>query len=220
MRIRGSFDIKLEHLNNDLIRMGGLIEEAIANAFRALRDGDKKLAELVVKNDNVIDEMEKDIESQSLSIMLREQPVAGDLRRVSTALKMVTDMERIGDNAADIAEISLSSDLTGIFGVVDGIQEMAEKAVLMVADAVTSFVKLDTVLAENVMERDDEVDALFDKIKYDLVEKIKKDDTIFDMAVDVIMIIKYLERIGDHSVNICEWVCFCQTGEYKHTKII
>jgi phosphate transport system protein len=220
MSVRGGFDIKLEHLNNDLIRMGGLIEEAIANSLRALRDGDRSLAKLVVKNDDIIDEMEKDIESQSLSLILREQPVADDLRRVSSALKMVTDMERIGDSAADIAEISLSNDLTRIFGLVDGIQEMAEKAILMVADAVTSFVKLDTALAENVMERDDEIDALFDRIKYDLVEKIKKDDTIFDMAVDIIMIIKYLERIGDHSVNICEWVCFCKTGEYKHTKII
>lgn len=218
--MRSGFEVKLEHLNNDLIRMGGLIEEAIANSLRALKSGDKELAKQVVKNDSIIDEIEKSIESQSLSIILREQPVADDLRHVSSALKMVTDMERIADNAADIAEISLTSDFTNAYRQLDGIQLMAEKAILMVDDAVDSFVKCDTELAESVMKRDDEVDQLFDELKYALIDKIKADESITDVMLDFLMIIKYLERIGDHSVNICEWVCFNVTGEYKHTRII
>lgn len=218
--MRNEFDLKLERLSNDLIRMGGLIEEAIANSITALRDGDKELARRVVKNDNMVDDMEKTIESLSLSIILREQPVARDLRKVSAALKMVTDLERIGDNAADIAEISLSADVKSVMHIIKDIQIMTEKVVVMVSKSVDSYVKADLELAHNVIDSDDEVDDLFNSIKEKIVYMLKNDECGSDVAVDTMMVVKYLERIADHAVNICEWVEFFVTGEYKNTQII
>ena len=189
--MRETFERKLGKLNNDLIRMGGMIEEAIASAITALRDSDAVLAKKVVDGDRAVDEEEKNIESQCLSIILREQPVARDLRKVSAALKMVTDMERIADNAADIAEISLTADVSAIMHIVKEIQTMSEKVIIMVSHSIDSFVTTDMELAN---------------------ETIKADDAL--------MIVKYLERIADHAVNICEWVEFFKTGEYKNTRII
>jgi len=218
--MRSGFDVKLEHLNNDLIRMGGLIEEAIANSIKALHDCNKPLAESIIKNDRVIDDIEKSIESQSLAIILREQPVAKDLRKVSAALKMVTDMERIADNAADIAEIFLTSGTVFSLQPKSEIREMAEKVIIMVSDAVTAFVKTDLTLATIVMDRDDEIDALFNLVKNNLISELKFEKGNYDVAIDTLMIAKYLERIADHAVNICEWVEFFETGEYKKTQII
>lgn len=218
--MRGGFETKLSKLNNDLIKMGGLIEEAIKNAIKALSEGDKELAQRVVKGDGEVNQAEKNIESQCLSIILREQPVAKDLRKVSGALKMVTDMERIADNAADIAEISITANVKEIFHLAEDIGIMAEKARLMVADSIKSFVENDLTLARDVIQRDDEVDELFNKIKHRMAETLNGGKSNIDSVVDTIMIIKYLERIADHAVNICEWIEFFETGEYKHTLII
>ena len=207
--MRETFEHKLGKLNNDLIRMGGMIEEAIASAITALRDSDAVLAKKVVDGDRAVDEEEKNIESQCLSIILREQPVARDLRKVSAALKMVTDMERIADNAADIAEISLTADVSAIMHIVKEIQTMSEKVIIMVSHSIDSFVTTDM-----------EVDELFVSIRNRIVELIKSEHCSGDVAVDALMIVKYLERIADHAVNICEWVEFFKTGEYKNTRII
>lgn len=218
--MRNRFDEKLKQLNNDLIKMGGLVEEAIKNAAKALEEDDVELAKKIVAGDALVNEAEKNIESQSLNIILREQPVAKDLRKVSAALKMVTDMERIADNAADIAEIIVTANVKSILHITAKITEMAEKASRMVGDAVKSFVDIDLELANHVVERDDEVDALFNEVKTILVENISQDKSNVDVIVDTMMIIKYFERIADHAVNICEWVHFFETGEYKSTQII
>lgn len=218
--MRETFEHKLGKLNNDLIRMGGMIEEAIASAITALRDSDAILAKKVVDGDRAVDEEEKNIESQCLSIILREQPVARDLRKVSAALKMVTDMERIADNAADIAEISLTADVSAIMHIVKEIQTMSEKVIIMVSHSIDSFVTTDMELANETIKADDEVDELFVSIRNRIVELIKSEHCSGDVAVDVLMIVKYLERIADHAVNICEWVEFFKTGEYKNTRII
>ena len=218
--MRTAFDEKLKDMNNSLIEMGSLIETAIAGSFKALKTGDKELAKKIMQDDKEVDRMEKTVESKALDIMLREQPVAADLRKVTCALKIVTDMERIGDNAADIAEISVSSDLAGIFDKISGIDKMTVKTRAMVNDAVTAFVERKTDLAKEVMERDDEIDSLFDTIKRKLVEMVKSDESVTDIVVDTLMIIKYLERISDHAVNICEWVEFLKTGEYRNTRIL
>ena len=217
--MRETFEHKLGKLNNDLIRMGGMIEEAIASAITALRDSDAVLAKKVVDGDRAVDEEEKNIESQCLSIILREQPVARDLRKVSAALKMVTDMERIADNAADIAEISLTADVSAIMHIVREIQTMSEKVIIMVSHSIDSFVTTDMELANETIKADDEVDELFVSIRNRIVELIKSEHCS-DVAVDALMIVKYLERIADHAVNICEWVEFFKTGEYKNTRII
>ena len=218
--MRETFEHKLGKLNNDLIRMGGMIEEAIASAITALRDSDAVLAKKVVDGDRAVDEEEKNIESQCLSIILREQPVARDLRKVSAALKMVTDMERIADNAADIAEISLTADVSAIMHIVKEIQNMSEKVIIMVSHSIDSFVTTDMELANETIKADDEVDELFVSIRNRIVELIKSEHYSGDVAVDALMIVKYLERIADHAVNICEWVEFFKTGEYKNTRII
>lgn len=218
--MRETFEHKLGKLNNDLIRMGGMIEEAIASAITALRDSDAVLAKKVVDGDRAVDEEEKNIESQCLSIILREQPVARDLRKVSAALKMVTDMERIADNAADIAEISLTADVSAIMHIVKEIQTMSEKVIIMVSHSIDSFVTTDMELANETIKADDEVDELFVSIRNRIVELIKSEHCSGDAAVDALMIVKYLERIADHAVNICEWVEFFKTGEYKNTRII
>ena len=218
--MRETFEHKLGKLNNDLIRMGGMIEEAIASAITALRDSDAVLAKKVVDGDRAVDEEEKNIESQCLSIILREQPVARDLRKVSAALKMVTDMERIADNAADIAEISLTADVSAIMHIVKEIQTMSEKVIIMVSHSIDSFVTTDMELANETIKADDEVDELFVSIRNRIVELIKSEHCSGDVAVDDLMIVKYLERIADHAVNICEWVEFFKTGEYKNTRII
>ena len=218
--MRTVFDEKLKDMNNSLIEMGSLIETAIAGSFKALKTGDKELAKKIMQDDKEVDRMEKTVESKALDIMLREQPVAADLRKVTCALKIVTDMERIGDNAADIVEISVSSDLAGIFDKISGIDKMTVKTLAMVNDAVTAFVERKTDLAKEVMERDDEIDSLFDTIKRKLVEMVKSDESVTDIVVDTLMIIKYLERISDHAVNICEWVEFLKTGEYRNTRIL
>ena len=197
--MRNRFDSQLETLNEMLIHMGELCEIAIADATKALETEDLSLAKKVIESDEEIDHQEKDIENLCLKLLLQQQPVARDLRQISAALKMITDMERIGDQTADIADIRL----------------MAEAAAKMVRDSVSAYVQKNLELARRVMCADDTVDAMFDKIKQELVDFIsKRESTNADQAIDLIMIAKYLERIGDHATNIAEWVEFSITGTH------
>ena len=210
--MRNRFDMQLERLNQLLIHMGELCEIAIEEATGALEENDMARAHAVIAADEQIDQMEKDIESLCLKLLLQQQPVARDLRQISAALKMITDMERIGDQTADIADIVISAGFKGDENLKD-IGRMAEATVKMVRDSVSAYVQKDLELARRVLAADDAVDAMFDKIKSELVQAIathKGNDG--DTAIDLIMITKYLERIGDHATNIAEWVEFSITG--------
>ncbi len=220
MNARNSFDKELELLHVDLIKMGGMAEEAIDNSVEAILSRDSEKAQEVVANDDEIDEMEKKIEARCLSLILRQQPVASDLRKISSALKMITDIERIADNAADIAEISLSIKGDHIENMVKHIPQMAKISSSMVHGAIDSFVRNDIDFAKNIIERDDEVDELFLNVRDELADTLKNDKDIFNNSIDFLMIAKYLERIADHAVNICEWVLFLETGVHKDIKII
>lgn len=214
--MRNRFDKQLQLLDEQLTHMGELCEIAIAKATKALQEGNLEQARAIMDADEEIDQMEKDIERLCLKLLLQQQPVAKDLRRISAALKMITDMERIGDQTADIAEIVLSSGHNTATDIKE-IGTMAAAASKMVRDSVTAYVTKDLELAKNVMEADDYVDHLFNTIRDELVvfirsEKGENGKRIFDL----IMVTKYLERIGDHATNIAEWVEFSITGVHKN----
>jgi phosphate transport system protein len=220
MSARTEFDHELEILHLDLIRMGGLIEDAIDKSIYALEKRDKDLARIIIENDKQIDDLERVIETQSLRLLLKQQPVARDLRAISTALKMVTDMERIGDHASDIADITLRFGDQPFVKPLEHIPLMAHIASSMVKDSINAFVKSDMEACHEIMDRDDEVDSLFETVTQDLISLLTTSPDSADQAIDFIMIAKYLERIGDHAVNIAEWVIFFMTGEHKSTRII
>lgn len=210
--MRNKFDMQLGMLNEQLIHMGELCELAINRATKALQNGSIEEAKNVIDADQEIDQMEKDIERLCLKLLLQQQPVARDLRQISAALKMITDMERIGDQTADIADIVIATKSTEEKNLKD-INRMAEATVKMVRDSVSAYVQKDLELARRVMAADDEVDDLFDLVKGDLVKFISDHKgSAGDEAIDLIMIAKYLERIGDHATNIAEWVEFSITG--------
>ena len=217
--MRNRFDRQLEQLNELLVEMGALCGSAIALVAKALENNDMELARNAVETDLQIDKMERDIESLCLKLLLQQQPVAKDLRLISAALKMITDMERIGDQASDIAEILLSHDLSQAVGDLE-IKEMFRHVVQMVTDSVEAFVKRDLELARSVMEHDDIVDRLFDRIKFGLVQRMTAGEEASEDAIDLLMIAKYFERIGDHSTNIAEWVEFSITGVHVSGEII
>ncbi|MCI8668671.1 MAG: phosphate signaling complex protein PhoU [Lachnospiraceae bacterium] len=212
--MRSRFDEQLAILNNELTRMGAMCEEAIAVASKALTMGDAKLADKVLSLDGEINQKERTIETLCLKLLLQQQPVARDLRQISAALKMITDMERIGTQAADIAEIITFLD--GRTGEECGhIRFMAEEASRMVTESIDAFVKQDVVLAGAAIDRDDVVDDLFLKVKSSLIRLISEKPADGEYALDLLMIAKYFERIGDHAVNIAEWVDYSVTGERK-----
>jgi len=217
--MRSRFDEQLMQLNDMLIEMGVMIEKAIRNATRAIVDHEKKRAKKAIAMDSEIDQQEKDIEALCLQLLLRQQPVAKDLRLISAAMKMITDMERIGDQAADISEIARY--LIGKEKLMDleTIPLMAEATSRMVTDAIDAFVKKDLELAQKVIDYDDIVDELFDKIRDNVIEIIKTDGASGEQAVDYIMVGKYFERIGDHATNIAEWVVFSITGKHVGDEI-
>ena len=212
--MRSRFDEQLALLNNELIEMGALCEQVISMASRALIDGDTKLAKQIAPLDAEIDQKERTIESMCLKLLLQQQPVARDLRQISAALKMVTDMERIGDQGEDIAEIICF--LNGR-SVENGalLIEMAKSAIKMVNESVDAFVKHDIMLAEKVIADDDVVDDYFTQVRSRLIERIAQNPTDGEYALDLLMIAKYFERIGDHAVNLAEWVIFSLTGKHK-----
>ena len=212
--MRSRFDEQLAQLNKQLIEMGALCEEVISMASRALMDGDLPLAARVAPLDAEIDQKERDVESLCLKLLLQQQPVAKDLRQISAALKMITDMERIGDQAEDIAEIiKFLNGRTVENGAL--IREMASAAIKMVTESVDAFVKHDIMLAEKVVSDDDIVDRYFDQVKQKLIERIAQQPADGEYALDLLMIAKYFERIGDHAVNLAEWVIFSVTGVHK-----
>ena len=218
--MRRQFDQQLALLNRELIEMGALCEEVIALAAKALTEGDPALAaqvgpaKQVAPLDAEIDQKERTIESLCLKLLLQQQPVARDLRQISAALKMITDMERIGDQAQDIAEIVTF--LRGRTAEHDNILcQMARATISMVTESVDAYVKHDTIKAEAVLAADDTVDAYFEQVKHALIGRIAADPADGEYALDLLMIAKYFERIGDHATNIAEWVIFSITGRHK-----
>ena len=213
--MRTKFEYQLEELNKELIHMGALVEESIESAVKALCNQDKEEAKKAIASDRKIDYKEKEIEALCLKLILQQQPVARDLRQISAALKMITDMERIGDQAADISDIAMIlSDETYIKKLVT-IPKMAEATIKMVTGSIDAFVKSDLELAKAVIESDDIVDDLFVIVKQDLISLILQNADNGRQAMDLLMVAKYFERIGDHAVNIAEWVVFSITGEHK-----
>ena len=212
--MRSRFDEQLALLNKELIEMGSLCEEVIALAAQSLTEGDRELAARVSPLDAEIDRKEREIESLCLKLLLQQQPVARDLRQISAALKMITDMERIGDQAEDIAEIVAFLGGRGA-ECSELLRSMARSTIKMVTESVDAYVGRDTSLAEQVIAEDDTVDDCFTAVKRALIERIARDPADGEFALDLLMIAKYFERIGDHATNIAEWVIFSVTGEHK-----
>ncbi len=218
--MRNRFDRELELLNTDLIEMGGLIESAIDQAVNALFERGSDMAYAAMEYDTEVDHMEQTIETRCLRLLLQQQPVAKDLRVVSAALKMITDMERIGDQSSDIAEISLRLPPSIDFHRLEHIRAMAKAASKMVTEAINAFVQRDLALAQSISDKDDEVDQLFEEVRDDLIEIVRHESEDVAAAIDLLMIAKYFERIGDHAVNISEWVVYSITGEHQSDEAI
>ena len=214
--MRNKFDEQLAQLNVELVKMGSLCELAISDAIKGLMDGNSRFLQLARDTDSEIDEKEREIERMCFRLLLQQQPVAKDLRVVSAALKMISDMERIGDQASDIAEIALhiQEDETKAEGSTH-LRAMADAASSMVADAVKSFVDKDLELARRTMKADDVVDRYFDQVKEEIAGLIRQEKADAAACLDTLMIAKYLERIGDHAVNVAEWVEFSITGNHR-----
>ena len=207
MSIRKQYDTDLEALKAALTEMGQNSANAVEAALEALCTADAEAAQRIVKGDSRINNMERDIEHRCMTLLLRQQPVAGDLRRISTAMKVVTDIERIGDHAADIAEI---------IPHLVSVRRMGQKAHKMIEDALAALTGEDESAALKVIAADDEVDYDFNAIKHTLAQEIAADPGKVDAALDLLMVIKYLERIGDHAVNLAEWVEFVRSGRYHN----
>ncbi|MCD7808661.1 MAG: phosphate signaling complex protein PhoU [Erysipelotrichaceae bacterium] len=219
--MRKVFDQELEKLGTDLVKMCGLAENAIENMNEAFKDQNKTLAKEVIENDRLINDMERTIESRAFNLTLRQQPIASDLRNITTALKVVTDLERIGDQAAEICELLLYMDGEhATYRTVEHIPTMAKKTRIMVHEAIDAFIKQDLTAAKMVVKMDDEVDALFNEVKMEIVEIMKQSNEDIDTCISFLMIAKYLEKIGDHAVNTCEWLEFRETGAVNNKRII
>ena len=217
--MRNKFDMQLDLLYEQLTHMGELCEVAINRGTEALKKGDLKQAAEVIRADEEIDQMEKDVERLCLKLLLQQQPVARDLRQISAALKMITDMERIGDQASDIAEIIISENKSEATDI-QTIGQMSESVAKMVRDSVNAYVEKDLELSRQVMEADDAVDRLFEENKQELINFISDNKGVQGKkAIDLIMVAKYLERIGDHATNIAEWVEFSITGIHKDSQV-
>lgn len=210
--MRNKFDEELEILNTELVEMGGLIESAIANAVKSIKSDSEEYIDTAAEYEKETDEKETDIETRCLRLILMQQPVARDLRLISAAMKMVTDMERIGDQALDISEISLMIKDKADIEKFKHIEEMARFTIEMVNNSINAFIKRDTELANSVIASDDRIDALFNETKKDIIELILRDAKKGEEAMDILLTAKYFERIGDHATNIAEWVVFSITG--------
>lgn len=211
---------ELERLNGDLLEMGALAERAIGDAVDALVDGDAEKARFTMESDPMVDDKEKEVERRCFRLLLLQQPVAADLRLISTALKMVTDLERIGDQARDIAEIALRLIKDHYRGRPRHIPEMAIAAREMVKCAIDAYVAEDLAGARAVIENDDIVDRLFLRVRDEVIDLIRGGTGAGESAVDLLMVAKYLERIGDHAANIAGWVIFSITGEHGHKRVL
>lgn len=214
------FEQELAVLKVSLEEMGRFVEHSIDRVFEAMKDGDEELITSIIKSDRTVNDMEKNIESRCLSLITRQQPIARDLRMVTAALKVVTDIERIGDHAVDIAELVLRCQKVDILQFCIHISPMVEAAKQMVHDSVEAFINRDVEAAKEVIDHDDVVDDLFNKVKEDIIMALKNGGKDPDACVDVLMIAKYLERIGDHAVNIGEWEIFQETGAIDNIRIL
>ncbi|HIS52627.1 MAG TPA: phosphate signaling complex protein PhoU [Candidatus Onthomonas avicola] len=219
MSTRKYYDQELRELSSQLVEMASKAVEAVNRALETLKTYDRTLAEEVVHNDGAINTLERIIEQRCLKLLLMQQPVASDLRQVSATMKMITDIERIGDEAVDIAELSLHHSACSIPQIREQVLEMAEEAVEMVDAAVTSYITDDLDLARATEKRDDVVDEWFVRLRKTLGQHLLTHPEAIDEIVDYLMIIKYLERVGDHGVNLCEWVEFKITGQYKREEM-
>ena len=218
VNMRNRFDRQLVQLNNELIEMGGMIEKAISDTVKALVNQDIELASNVIEYDEEIDHQEREIEQLCLKLLLQQQPVAKDLRLISAALKMITDMERIGDHATDISEITIELSKESYIKKLDHIQQTVKETMVMLVQSVEAFVNKDMDKARAVIAHDDVVDDLFNKVKAELIAMIHEDVNAGEQASDLLMAAKYFERIGDHATNISEWVIFSITGQHPDDK--
>ncbi len=212
MTSRKYYDMELQKLNGALLEMGEMIRMAIGGAVTALLERDHDKARAIIAYDEQIDKQNRKIEQQCYDLLLSQQPVAGDLRMVSAALKMTTDMERIGDHAADISEIELMLEKLPTISC-DPIRRMATETSVMLIKSLESFAQRDKEKANWVIDRDDVVDDLFDAVKSELIEAIRQNADNGETATDLLMAAKYFERIGDHATNIAQWAIFAMTGE-------
>ena len=213
--MRNRFDAELDQLHIELIQMGALIESAIESAVEALIRQEPEMARQAIAFDCEVDKKEKEIEDHCLRLLLQQQPVASDLRKISATLKMITDMERIGDQAADISEITIRLAGDPYIKKLIHVPQMAQATIRMVKESIDAFVARDLNLAQSVIIYDDVVDGLFNTIKDDLIALIHENADNGEQAVDLLMVAKYFERIGDHAVNIAEWVVFSITGHHQ-----
>lgn len=212
--MRNQFDRQLNNLNGELIQMGHMIEQAIEHAIEAMVHRDVEKARKNMEFDAEIDQQEKDIEGLCMKLLMKQQPVARDLRLISAALKMITDMERIGDQAADISELSICLSDVESLPKMDIIQKMAQESMLMVVKSIEAFVSKDLETAEKVIKRDDVIDDLFVEAKAELIRLIQEKSACAEVAADLLMVAKYFERIGDHATNIAEWVIYSINGKH------
>lgn len=211
--MREYFDLELKALNDKLIEMGALVEGAIKNTITIITNGEYDKLETSRIIEEKINKMEREIQNYCLNLLLLQSPVAGDLRTVSAALKMITDLERIGDQAIDIAEMSIYlKDCENIYSMTH-LSEMAERSSNMVTTAIDAFVKKDLKVAKTVATMDDAIDDLFNKVKQEVIDIINANKELDQQAIDVLLIAKYFEKIGDHAENIGEWVVFSITGK-------
>jgi phosphate transport system protein len=213
---RNFFDKELDELHLEIIKMGSLVEESIDNTIVALKKQDVAMAKKIFNNDDIIDDLEKKIERICLNLIATQQPLAKDLRSISAALKIITDMERIADHSSDIAEITIRMAHEKYIKPLIDIPRMAELARIMVNKSIDAYIKQDMALAIEVCKSDDAVDDLFSKITLELINLMKNDSSTIEQGIDLMLIAKYLERMADHATNIGEWVVFNITGEHDH----
>ena len=222
MSTRTQYEADLAALKGSLAKMSQLSADAVEEALEALCTADAEEAKGIIKGDTEVNRMERDIEHRCMTLLLRQQPVASDLRKVSTALKMVTDVERIGDQASDIAELvlHLHSKSTDAVGVLEDILKMGDDVLKMVKRSIAAYVQVDLAVAAEVIAHDDVIDASFARISSEIAQYIAAHPTEAETALDLFMATKYLERLGDHAVNVAEWVEFLKTGVHKSRKIV
>ncbi len=215
MSVRKLFEEELSELKTELVEMCRLTEQMIDSAITALVSRDRELGKSIGQLDKRVDEYEMDIEKRCMRILIRQQPVAKDFREVSTALKMITDIERFGDQASDIGDLVYTMPGERYIKKLEHITAMGNLAIKMVRESVDSFINNDEALADKVIRRDDTMDELFLTVKNELIELIKKDGANGDQAIELMMVAKYLERIGDHAVNVAEWTKYNETGVHE-----
>lgn len=213
---RGSQDIRVKNINKELIEMAGLVEKQICESLVTLKNYDLDKADQIIKDDDKVDEMQKRIEEECIKFIATEQPLATDLRRVFTASKIVTDLERMADHAVDICKITkrIGGEIVSLEGISSELWEMDKKVRVMIKSAIESYINEDNELAYKICESDDEIDAFYKSLFANLINAIKVDENLIQKGTQLLFVIKYLERIGDHVTNICEWTIFSKTGVY------